>query len=341
LDGSRPTIIERIDSTTMDGSFSGHTMRHYHHLMRENEVESVTLGGMMRKRSLEEVFRKRKGCSGYFVLPVSKERKKDSGIEVGDEGEREGEGVGGTEEEETKRVFCSDECGLSVARFFMLFGPSGGIPQKSKTLPTTKKPRTGPGLEVLDRKRRSDFGVDESTDCGVLKGLWERELCVRRRVRALEVRAERIRGAILRSHQPISLHAGGGSNVQNAAGNDNNNDAFAHSERMVCGFDRRIVSDWVVCSGRRWELFHESTRSTWNEEEVWNAELLDGMNDIVDEVSSISAADSEHVCLADVGCKTHYNWKKLKIFEVDVEIAAEVFIHTYFFTRNLFTFYFD
>ncbi|KAJ3061247.1 hypothetical protein HDU98_002832 [Podochytrium sp. JEL0797] len=217
--------------------------------------------------------------------------------------------------------YCSETCGLSLARHRLI--TSITAPRSATTrLPsklTTRRRDISARVE-MDRKIHE---VDprlpvsapipppsgpptlsrlEATDLTALRRMQLASGEMKTRMRALQVWLDRVEGALERCE------------VRNVG---------KKGVESVCGFDERMVGEWVVPSWKEWggilggerrRLLREKEEE---EEEGEEGEVVEEkMGGVVEDVE----ADETKVCFVKGKCSHHVGWKILRVVEVETEM---------------------
>jgi hypothetical protein len=207
--------------------------------------------------------------------------------------------------------YCSDECGESLALYLLKDSIKfGRVPFKSEVNDSVSKEEW---KEAVDSLKRLDAVRVEQMERLFLE--WR---IIKGRIRALERRRDLIWGAVLR--------AGRGSDDADYGNYRDDGEADEVEKSIdICGFDSRILKEWVVPAGDKWtKLAVTSMLECGGYESVNRPSKSDAV------AMSLELHDAEHQTKSELciksphECKEHEDWSVMRIEEVQLEIEQEV-----------------
>ncbi|KAJ3193194.1 JmjC domain-containing histone demethylation protein 1 [Irineochytrium annulatum] len=200
--------------------------------------------------------------------------------------------------------YCSRECGLSLSSYRLRrLILSNSIPFKKK--PSSKRDKPDVPLDEDQQKEPPPPAphLSERSDMSKLDALRNRKSLLRRRVRLLEDRGSRIDRAIERASVAVDIN-----------------------HIKVCGFDFRVLRDWVVPENLN--ALPESLKDCEGQQEQ-KPLAQNGLSGSADgaPLPPPPPAEAESkllptMCVARGKCPLHETWQDLRTLEVNLEIST-------------------
>jgi hypothetical protein len=253
--------------------------------------------------------------------------------------------------------FCSDVCGFSLAKHHLLSSISTKCLPKQKSRKLTEE-------EKRYQPAKATPWVSEVADLSHFRQLKKDIHFMKVRIRALEKWQREVDDAIERAWKmlvPTSVLEGSSASPQSPvrgvapklpkdADQDENGGLESNAPNKssievskckalgrICGFDRRLVTEWVVPNWKEWL---QQQRKALNSQ---NGELVDSQTiDAEASMKSANETDSGQralngagndedgveplntMCMAVGKCDFHHDWQELRAHEVELEIELQV-----------------
>ncbi|KAJ3292896.1 hypothetical protein HDU76_007114 [Blyttiomyces sp. JEL0837] len=250
--------------------------------------------------------------------------------------------------------YCSDECGFSLAQFYI------DCAVEKKVIPTKRN--------TLKRKLENTLSdlragaqvpqppapwISDNHDVERLRRLRSKQQSVRRRVECLTKLARLIENAVERAEL---TRVGVGSkskpadaevptnvvvtevavsslaDTKDTTENDGENTMHVDSsinddttpQLKPCGFDYRIVDAWAVPAGQDWYLHDSSEDNRAMAQDVFDTILAKERVPLEESGAQAYLPPLPSMCLTIGKCKSHDGWQTLRLEEVDKELDLAV-----------------
>ncbi|KAJ3416692.1 hypothetical protein HDV05_000522 [Chytridiales sp. JEL 0842] len=240
--------------------------------------------------------------------------------------------------------FCSDSCGLTLARHTLLSAiHSKKVPKKDATL------NTSINEDILKHPPVKDTpSYSEEVDRERLRKLVGLIHLMKLRVRAIEELQKNIDGAIERAWKalvPVSLIDGRSPvsttsqpsqtlEVSSAGGEPPPPVQRVVAHGKICGFDTRIIKDWLVPDWPIWVEGKHEKEDSMDIDDMANVDSMKQADNVAlgssketgvangEEQEGMEPVDT--MCMAVGRCELHHNWKTLRSREAELELELQV-----------------